>query len=61
LEQASARRNAERAAAQEGLQQSNGEPRLMIDVEVGDKQPALSQATKNKLYAMPEPKRSITW
>lgn len=61
LEQASARRNAERAAAQEGLQQFNGEPRLMVDVEVGDKQPALSQATKNKLYAMPEPKRSITW
>ncbi|WVQ98579.1 hypothetical protein IAU59_005707 [Kwoniella sp. CBS 9459] len=32
-----------------------------VRVEVGDRSPVLSQAVKDRLYAMPEPARSITW
>jgi len=55
-EAASQRRAAAREDAQAKL--DRGE---RVEAEVGDKMPVLSETIKARLYAMPEPKRSIAW
>ncbi|WVQ78240.1 hypothetical protein IAT38_000323 [Cryptococcus sp. DSM 104549] len=56
-QQATARREAQRVWAQRNMQEG-GRP---VYTEVGDSPPALSEATKQRLYGMKEPDRSIAW
>jgi chromatin structure-remodeling complex subunit RSC9 len=55
---ASARRLTERESDRERMEGSGG---AGVFREVGDKQPELPLSLKTELYAMNEPKRSITW
>jgi len=57
-EEASRRRAAAREAAQRNMEIFGG-PGVLCDV--GDEPPSLSQATKSRLYSLPEPRRSIAW
>lgn len=56
--QAMRRRGTEREAAQRVMAETNGEG---VFNEVGEHPPVLSQSTRNLLYTLPEPQRSITW
>ncbi|OCF35342.1 hypothetical protein I317_07197 [Kwoniella heveanensis CBS 569] len=55
---ATERRRKEREVNQRQMEAFGGPG---VRVEVGDRSPVLSQAVKDRLYAMPEPARSISW
>ncbi|WVF72352.1 hypothetical protein IAT40_007167 [Kwoniella sp. CBS 6097] len=55
---ATERRKKEREVNQRQMEAYGGPG---VRVEVGDRSPVLSQAVKDRLYAMPEPARSISW
>jgi len=57
-EEASRRRAMEKGKAQKNMEIFGG-PGVMRDV--GDKPPSLGISMRNKLYALPEPGRSIAW
>ncbi|WVO16992.1 hypothetical protein L204_104678 [Cryptococcus depauperatus] len=57
-EELSKRRTVERDWGQKNLEQFGGSG---LVVEVGDKPPTMSEATKKKLFTMKEPARSIAW